>query len=415
MAKKGGTARKDPYGRVLRRGEGYRKDKKLYIYQYRDPSGIEHTLYANNIIILREKEDEVARDRMDNIQTYVAAKTTLNYAFDRYISLKHNLKPSTKAGYKYLYDHFVRDTLGRRIMKDICYSDIKYFYNSLMIEHGVKPLTVDNVHTLLHPVFTMGIRDGILRINPTDGVMAEIKKSSLWDKGTRHALTPEQTKAFLDYCKNHPQYSRWYPMLIVFFGTGMRVSELCGLRWDDIDFDRRMISVNHNLVYRRWDGETKERFHITTTKTENGERTIPMMDSVYEAFQEERSYQETTGFCTIEVDGMSGFIFRNRFGGVYHQLSINRAIKRIYLAYNDEELLNAARGKRKPVLIPHFSCHHIRHTFCTRLCEKEDNVKAIQAIMGHADIKTTLDIYAEATDVMKQEAIKALQDGLDIF
>ena len=104
MGKKS-NARKDPFGRVLRKGESYRKDKKLYIYQYRDSTGEEHTVYANNIITLREKEDEIARDRMDNIQTYVAAKTTLNYAFDRYLSLKQNLKPSTKAGYKYLYDH----------------------------------------------------------------------------------------------------------------------------------------------------------------------------------------------------------------------------------------------------------------------------------------------------------------------
>ena len=112
---------------------------------------------------------------------------------------------------------------------------------------------------------------------------------------------------------------------------------------------------------------------------------------------------------------MTGFIFRNRFGGVLHQGPINRAIKRVYTSYNDAELLKAAKAKRKPLLIPHFSCHHMRHTFCTRLCERETNIKAIQEIMGHADIQTTLDIYAEATDEVKHEAIKALQKGKDIF
>lgn len=415
MAKKKSNSRKDPFGRVLRKGEGYRKDKKLYIYQYRDSTGTEHTVYANNITELREKEDEITRDRMDNIQTYVAGKTTLNYAFDRYIALKQNLKPSTLTMYKYMYDHFVREGLGRRIMKDICYSDIKYFYNSLLNEHGVKPLTVDNVHTLLHPVFAMGIRDGIIRINPTDGVMAEIKKSGLWDKGTRHALTPEQSKAFMGFVKEHPVYSRWHPMFTVFLGTGMRVGEVCGLRWEDIDFENHTISVNHNLILRKYEDDEREMFHISTTKTESGERIIPMMDKVYEAFKAEREYQEITGFCTQEVEGMKGFIFRNRFGRLYYQGSVNSAIKRIYLAYNDKEILEAARDNRKPLLLPHFSCHHMRHTFCTRLCEREDNVKAIQSIMGHSDIKTTLDIYAEATDVMRQEAIKALQDGTDLF
>lgn len=409
-------ARKDPKGRVLRRGEGYRPDKDLYIYQYMDPLGQQHTLYAKTLVELRRKEDEVTRDRLDNIRTYVAGRTTLNYAYDRYIALKYDLKPTTKANYNYMYDHFVRDTIGKRLLKDIKYSDIKYYYYQLMNEWGVKPITVDNVHTVLHPVFQMGVRDGIIRINPASGVMTEIKKSWLWDKGTRHALTVDQTTAFMDYTENHPQFNHWLTLFAVFFGTGMRVSEVCGLRWEDVDFEKREISVNHNLVYSRWDGDGgKETFHITTPKTAKGTRIIPMMDEVYEALQAEYAHQKETGFCTAEVDGMKGFIFRNRFEGVLHQGPINKAIKRVYTSYNDEELLNAAKAKRKPLLIPHFSCHHMRHTFCTRLCERETNIKAIQEIMGHADVQTTLNIYAEATDEVKHAAIESLQTGKDIF
>lgn len=409
-------ARKDPKGRVLRRGEGYRPDKDLYIYQYMDPLGQQHTLYAKTLVELRRKEDEVTRDRLDNIRTYVAGRTTLNYAYDRYIALKYDLKPTTKANYNYMYDHFVRDTIGKRLLKDIKYSDIKYYYYHLMNEWGVKPITVDNVHTVLHPVFQMGVRDGIIRINPASGVMTEIKKSRLWDKGTRHALTVDQTTAFMDYTENHPQFNHWLTLFAVFFGTGMRVSEVCGLRWEDVDFEKREISVNHNLVYSRWDGDGgKETFHITTPKTAKGTRIIPMMDEVYEALQAEYAHQKETGFCTAEVDGMKGFIFRNRFEGVLHQGPINKAIKRVYTSYNDEELLNAAKAKRKPLLIPHFSCHHMRHTFCTRLCERETNIKAIQEIMGHADVQTTLNIYAEATDEVKHAAIESLQTGKDIF
>lgn len=66
-------------------------------------------------------------------------------------------------------------------------------------------------------------------------------------------------------------------------------------------------------------------------------------------------------------------------------------------------------------MIPHFSCHHIRHTFCTRFCENETNLKVIQNIMGHANIETTMDIYAEATELKKHEAMKALEKNSDIF
>ena len=408
--------RKDPKGRVLRKGEGYRQDKKLYIFQYRDPLGQNHTLYANNIVDLRKKEDEVTKDRLDGIRTYVAGHTTLNYAFERYISLKYNLKPSTMANYIYTYDHFVRDTIGKRLLKDIKYSDIKYYYYQLVTEWGIKPATVETVHTVVNPVFEMGVRDGILRKNPCTGVMAELKKSPLWGKGTRHALTIEQTTAFMDYTENHPQFNHWLTLFTVLFGTGMRVGEVCGLTWEDLDFEKREIYVRRSLIYRRWDGDGgKETFHITTPKSEKGFRMIPMMDDVYEALKAEYAHQDVTGFCTAEVDGVSGFIFRNRFGGTMTEQSINGAIKRVYTSYNDDELLKAAKANRKPILIPHFSCHHARHTFCTRLCERETNIKAIQEIMGHADITTTLGIYAEATDDVMHDAIKTLDSGKDIF
>ena len=121
------------------------------------------------------------------------------------------------------------------------------------------------------------------------------------------------------------------------------------------------------------------------------------------------------GFNETEIDGMTGFIFSNRFGNVHNPQAINRAIKRIYEAYNAEEVVKAAKEKREPILIPHFSCHHLRHTFCSRFCENETNLKVIQSIMGHADIETTMDIYAEVTETKKHESIQELARKLDVF
>ena len=156
-------------------------------------------------------------------------------------------------------------------------------------------------------------------------------------------------------------------------------------------------------------------FSISLPKTEAGIRIIPMMDSVYNALQTELQYQKENGFNETEIDGMKGFVFMNRFGNVHNPQAINRAIKRIYESYNAEEVVKAKRQHREPVLIPHFSCHHLRHTFCSRICENETNLKVIQSIMGHANIETTLDIYAEVTESKKQEAIENLAHKLDIF
>jgi len=140
-----------------------------------------------------------------------------------------------------------------------------------------------------------------------------------------------------------------------------------------------------------------------------------MIDAVYESLQEELERQQENGFNTTIIDGMTGFIFSNRFGNVHNPQTINRAIKRIYESYNAEEVIKAAKEQREPVLIPHFSCHHLRHTFCSRFCENETNLKVIQSIMGHASIETTMDIYAEVSYKTQQEAMKNLSNNLDLF
>ena len=94
---------------------------------------------------------------------------------------------------------------------------------------------------------------------------------------------------------------------------------------------------------------------------------------------------------------------------MYSAPSVNHALARATDAYNAQEKKKAKEEKREPLIIPHFSAHHLRHTFCTRFCENETNLKVIQEIMGHADITTTMDIYAEATKEKKQEVMASLQ------
>lgn len=407
--------RKDPRGRILRKGEGFRPDKKVYIFQYTDPLGRPHTVYAKDIVELRKKEDSMEKDRLDGIRTYIAGETTLNYAFDRYLALKYDLKPSTKTNYMYIYEHFVRKRIGKKLIKDLRYSDIRRYYNQLIVKEDVSPSTVENIHTLINPVLSMAVRDGIIRNNPADGLMKELKRSSLWRKGERHPLSIEESSAFLNYVEASPIYNHWLTLFVVFFGTGMRVSEVCGLRWEDIDFDRNEINVDHTIVYRKYPGEETGNLHVSTTKSEKGNRIIPMVGEVKEALQAEYEHQQKVGFHTAEVEGMKGFIYCSRYGRPYHQAPINKAIQRIVRDYNTEETGRAEAENREPFLLPHFSCHHIRHTFATRLCENESNVKAIQEIMGHADIETTLNVYAEATRATKQKAMDNLQEGWKIL
>ena len=404
------ATRKDSRGYALKKGESQRKDGR-YVFRYTTIRGEHRAVYAKDLAELRKKEVKIRRSIEDGLDPDRAERITLNELFDEYISQKYDLKQSTRTNYKYMYNHYVRESFGKMRISKIKYTDVKKFYYSLILEKGFKPNSMEIVNTLLHPAFTMAVRDGLLRLNPTDGVMTEIKKSHSWEKKKRHALTIPEQRAFTNYIANSAEYRGWYPLFTVMLGTGCRIGEVLGLRWQDIDFKNRTININHNLVYRAQDDGTCIN-RVNSPKTSAGIRIIPMLDEVFDAFLEEYQYQKVIGFSTDEIDGYSGFVFCTGEGKVYLPGMINRTIHSICADYNKEEAAKAEEENREPVLLPHFSCHHLRHTFCTRFCENETNLKVIQEIMGHADISTTMDVYAEATQEKKKASMTALQSAL---
>lgn len=115
------------------------------------------------------------------------------------------------------------------------------------------------------------------------------------------------------------------------------------------------------------------------------------------------------------IDGYTDFIFRNRYGDLLNPHSLNRAIERIIRDYNAEELKLAEEDQRSPLLLPHFSVHSLRHAFCTRMFEVESNHKAIQTIMGHAEISTTLDIYTHITEDTLKNSVQNMSAKIKLF
>ena len=191
--------RRDSKGRVLWAGESQRPDGK-YEFKYADNNGERHSVYSWKLVAtdrvpegkqvtesLRDMEKRIKKDLEDNLLVYETRKMTLNSFWDEYIAMKHELKDSTRSNYIYMYDKYIRPEIGQKNITVIKYSDVKKFYMSLIYEKGFKPNSMEIVNTILHPVFTSAVRDGYIRLNPSDGVMAEIKKSHTWEKPKRHA------------------------------------------------------------------------------------------------------------------------------------------------------------------------------------------------------------------------------------
>ena len=404
-----GQKRKDKDRIVLKAGEAQRPNGTYY-YRWTGKDGKRHAVYAKTLEELREKEAQIANDQFIGIKAE-ARNVTINEMFDLWCQIKRGLKNNTFENYKYMYNLFARPNFGKSRISTLKKSDVKRFYIQLADDRGLQASTIDSVHTVLHQVLQMAVDDNFIRNNPSDGVLKELKQSRTFNNEKRRALTQPEQNLLLDYLKRHHTYNHWYPIFAVMIGTGLRLGEVAGLRWCDIDLEEGIIDVNHTLVYYDHRDENHKKgcyFNINTPKTPNSNRQVPMLDFVKEAFLMEKENHQAIGLqCKVVIDGYTDFIFLNRDGGTFYHGSLNKTIRRIIRDCNLEVL---EKGEEEPVLLPHFSCHSLRHTFTTRMCEAGVNVKVIQDTLGHSDIATTLEIYAEVTKEFKKQEFVGLND-----
>lgn len=417
--------RKDSKGRILQKGESQRKDGR-YVYQYIDQYGKRRSMYAWDLAELRDKEKQIVIDTYEGIDTGKADKITTDMLFDRYLESKKNLRETTLTGYKFSYDKYVRDRIGSMPITSVKYSTILDLYNTLLdgvISFGSLTI-VDNV---LHPMFEMAIRDDMIRKNPTQDVIKKIRDTHDIENTDRYALTAEETEAFINYAKKQERYSAYMPIITFLFGTGCRIGEALGLTWDDVDFKNGIININHTLTYKSM-RDKKTISVINPPKSKAGSRIIPMFEGVRGALLTQMKMDMLLGRSKEEIEGeirykggkkekktCKDFVFINSQRTVYKATCINRAINELLTKYEIDELKKARKENREPFTIRHFSVHNCRHTFCTRLCEKETNLILIRDIMGHSDISITSKVYAECTEATKKNAFENLESSFQMF
>lgn len=379
-------------------------------YCYRWTSlGKRNCVYANTLNELREKEEKIEKDTSDGIRTDVKL-VTVNEIFELWRKLKRGVKNSTMCNYIYMYEQFVKPGFGKKRVVDVRKSDVKAFYNGLVDSKSMKIATVDNIHSVLHQVFQLAVDDDYIRNNPTDNMLKELRLSHDYDGDKRMALTRVEQDTFFDYLKNQNNCQQWYPVLFIMANTGMRVGEITALNWEDVDLKNDCISVNKTLTYYNHQDGKGCYYTINTPKTESGKRTIPMTSEVKQAIMMQKSYLEDAEItCKANINGCHDFVFLNKDGMPHNEGSLNTAIKRIIRNCNDE-ILNKYGFTDKHPLVPHFSCHVLRHSFATRLCESGINIKVIQSVLGHSDISTTMNIYVDVTKDLKKEQMQLFEN-----
>ncbi len=380
--------RRDSKNRILRSGESQRKDGR-YAYKYIDAFGKPQFVYAWKLvptdktpagkrddISLREKEKEIRKDLDDGIDP-IGKKMTVCELYARVIKYRGNVRHNTHNGRKRLMTALEQDPIGGRSIDSIKPSDAKE-WAMRMKEKGVAYKTISNDKRSLKAAFYAAIEDDYIGKNPFDFQLSEVIED---DTEPKVPLSPKQEENLLSFMQQDSVYQKYYDEVVILLGTGLRISELCGLNDTAIDFDERIITIDHQLLRN-----TEIGYYIETPKTDSGIRQVPMSEDVYQALR--RVVEKQKGVKTIEVDGYSNFLFLNRNGKPKTASDYGSMFRGLAKKYN-----KCHEQPLPKVMTP----HTLRHTFCTKFSNAGMNPKALQYIMGHSNITMTLNYYAHAT------------------
>lgn len=384
--------RKDAKGRVLRAGESQRKDL-IYQYRYTDIRGKRQTIYSSDLKELREKEKEIQKHLNDGID-YAAGQATVIALLERYIGLKQGVRYNTRVGYNFVLNLVKQEDFGYRQIGSIKVSDAQQWIIKLH-KDGRGYSTITSVRGVVKPAFQMACNEDIIRRNPFDFKLVDVVPN---DSKKRGAMTEEQQDLWMTFIREDKTYAKYYDEFVVLLGTGMRVSEFCGLTMNDLDFESRRIRVDHQLVRER-----SGKYYVEKTKTACGVRYIPMTDDVYQSLKNILARRKKVKLETI-VDGYSGLILLDKDSKPKVALHIENEMRWAMKKY----------GKLHPDQpLPNITPHVFRHTFCTNMANAGMDVKTLQYLMGHSDVGVTLNIYTHASYDRAAEQMAKLVDFRD--
>ena len=301
--------RRDSKGRLLKSGESQRPDGR-YAYKYTDTFGEQKFVYSWKLvptdkipagkradISLREKIKQIQKDLDDGIDT-IGKKMTVCQLYAKYIRQRGNVKRGTQKSRQQLMKLLEEDKLGAASIDSVKLSDAKE-WALRMKDKGYSFKTINNHKRSLKAAFYTAIQDDCIRKNPFDFQLNTVLEDNTEPKVP---LSPTQEASFLSFVQSDKVYQKYYDEIIILLGTGLRISELCGLTESDIDFEHKLINVDHQLLKVSGVG-----YHVETPKTKSGIRQIPMSTKVYEAFK--RVLNDRGRADNFIVGGYSRFLF----------------------------------------------------------------------------------------------------------
>ncbi|MBQ2887046.1 MAG: site-specific integrase [Alphaproteobacteria bacterium] len=380
-------------GTGIRQREGGRYEARATI------NGIAIDLYNTDLKQLKIDFEEAKKQARMSIDTK-RQQITLNEWFEEWFTKYKvpTIKSTSVFSMKSKYYNTFGNLIGTKKVVDIRNIDIQEAINAMQ-KQGRASSSMRDALGRVRDCLESAKHNRIISENPCFEISVPWENKQV----LRRFLSVNEQNLFLQTVENN-----WYKeMFYIMFLTGMRIGEVGGLKWSDVDFENECIHINQSLSCNYEKGVKK--MCLTTPKTHNSYRKIPFMGEAKEMFLAQKKKQDKIKRelgkryrCEGEF---ADLVFVTSMGSPVLRYHAEKECKKVVKAINEAEAFDSVREQRKPIIFEDVYPHALRHTFCSRCFEKGMNPKVVQALMGHQHYSTTIEIYTHVTEQKFDEEI----------
>lgn len=373
---------------MARRGENIRKradgrwEARIIIDYNNNGKAHYKYLYGKTYKEVKEKKNNLLKQKNPFTQEQTASLKTCNDLFDEWLAfIRTDIKESTFSKYVFAVEKHLRPELGNLRVCDLTTENLDRFIHNKLTQgklnqkEGLAPKTVVD----LLSIFKLALQFGKEReFSPPEQLTIHNPRQTLPDI---KVLDETACKKLETYILNHSDSPICIGILLSLY-TGLRIGEVCALRWEDINSDTKILSVSRTLMRiqdNSPDAKTKTKVIECTPKTGNSIRKIPLPDFICPFLWKLRKNPS----CYL-LTGTKSYMEPRSYYNHYKKI----------LSNIDLDLYNY---------------HALRHTFATRCVEQGFDIKSLSEILGHADVSTTMRRYVHPSMKAKRQQMQLLQ------
>lgn len=364
-------------------------------------NGVKICLYGSDLDHLIE-EFHQAKEKVKNSIDYRKTMITLNEWFEEWFTevKAHKVKETSIHPMKNNFKRTFGFYIGLKKLKDIKPLDVQRALNT-MEQEGISNSAMREALGRLRECMEFAVGNQMIASNPC--LIVEVPWT--YKKAKEEiALTQEEQNTLLNEVEDS-----WYKEMFYFMClTGVRVGELGGLQWSDIDFSKKCITIRRSLSCSYCNGKKREM--LVSPKTVNSTRQIPFLGEMEEVLKSQKEKQKRLkaelGERWRSGEEFSDLVFTTGMGSPCSRYIVDKEVKKVIKRIREKEAVLAVQEQREPKIIRDFHPHTLRHTFATRCFENKMEPKVVQSLLGHSSISITLNIYTHVLDNKMDEEIK---------